>query len=123
MGTHPDRGRGEGMTGFESPGSTARNGYAPGASCPRRRGRETIDPVYPGQPPPNPYGIQHAYPAQPTYLQCRMCGYVGQPTMVERVSVAGWIVFSFLLLLCLPLFWIGLLIKDRRSLCPRCGSG
>lgn len=87
------------------------------------RARGDAGPVYQGYPPPNPYGIQPSYPQQPTYLTCRQCGYVGQPTMVERISVAGWIVFSLLLLFCLPLFWIGLLIKDRRSLCPRCGSG
>lgn len=94
-----------------------------GAACAPRARRGTLIPVYQGYPPPNPYGIQPAYPQQPTYLTCRQCGYVGQPTMVERISVAGWIVFSLLLLLCLPLFWIGLLIKERRSLCPRCGSG
>lgn len=64
-----------------------------------------------------PYAMQG-----PTYAQCNRCGYVGTPTVVEQISVAGWIVFTVLLFLCLPLFWIGLLIKDRKVLCPNCGT-
>lgn len=74
--------------------------------------------MYPyGQYPQQGYAMQ---PAQPAF-QCRSCGYQGYAMIVQRVSVAGWIVFSVLLLfLCLPLFWIGLLMKDNKSQCPNC---
>lgn len=40
--------------------------------------------------------------------------------IVRKVSAAGWVVFALLLLFCLPLFWIGLLIRDNRTQCPNC---
>lgn len=44
------------------------------------------------------------------------------PAQISRISVAGWLCFWMLLLfLCLPLCWVGLLMKERRSVCVRCG--
>lgn len=71
--------------------------------------------MYYGQGPQYPY-----QPPAPMGLQCPKCGFVGQPFVTQRVSVVGWIVFSILLLCCLPLFWIGLLMKDTVAICPRC---
>jgi hypothetical protein len=38
----------------------------------------------------------------------------------RRVSTAGWIVFSVLLVFTLIFFWIGLLMKEDVSVCPVC---
>lgn len=59
-------------------------------------------------------------PLPPGMLQCRFCGFVGHPHVTTKVSVVGWIVFTVLLIFCLPLFWIGLLIKNTKSTCPSC---
>ena len=40
--------------------------------------------------------------------------------IVEKISTGGWVVMVALLFLCLPLSWIGLLMKERRSQCPNC---
>jgi hypothetical protein len=32
----------------------------------------------------------------------------------------GWIVFCALLIFCLPLFWVGLLMKEEQRVCPMC---
>jgi hypothetical protein len=48
------------------------------------------------------------------------CGYTGQAMIVQKISTAGWITFATLMLVCLPLFWIGLLIKEPRCQCPNC---
>lgn len=64
----------------------------------------------------NPYGMQ----APPPPFYCRACAYQGHAMIVQKVSAAGWVVFALLLLFCLPLFWIGLLIKDNRTQCPNC---
>ena len=53
-------------------------------------------------------------------LMCPRCGFVGQPFVTQRISVAGWIVFTLLLFVCLPFFWVGLLMKETVSKCPRC---
>jgi hypothetical protein len=38
----------------------------------------------------------------------------------KRISTQGWIVFCALLVFCLPLFWIGLLMKEELRVCPMC---
>jgi ribosomal protein L37E len=58
---------------------------------------------------------------QPPIWQCRACGFQGQAMVREKVSVAGWVVFGLLLLVCLPLCFLGLFMKDKTAVCPRCG--
>jgi hypothetical protein len=53
-------------------------------------------------------------------FHCKACGYAGHAMIIRKISAAGWVVFAVLLLLCLPLFWIGLLIRENRSQCPNC---
>jgi hypothetical protein len=53
-------------------------------------------------------------------FQCKACGCAGNAKIVSKISTAGWVVFALLLLVCLPLFWIGLLMKERRTECPAC---
>jgi hypothetical protein len=91
-------------------------------------------------PPPNPFAVPGVVPAAPYGMpyappsmalipvapmglvpfRCPTCSYLGQPLVVRRISQAGWVTFGVLLVLCPPLFWIGLLIKEPRSQCPKC---
>lgn len=70
------------------------------------------------QHPPNGYGAQ-PYPTSPVWV-CPFCHRPGQLVFVSKVSTAGWITFILLLLFCFPLCFLGLLMKDSRSLCPNC---
>jgi ribosomal protein S27E len=55
-------------------------------------------------------------------FRCPFCNTSELPLWREKISTAGWITFVLLLLVfCWPLCWIGLLMKDRRSVCARCG--
>jgi hypothetical protein len=51
---------------------------------------------------------------------CRVCGFHGHAMVVSKISTGGWITFGVLLFVFLPLFWIGLLIKENKTQCPRC---
>jgi hypothetical protein len=42
--------------------------------------------------------------------------------MDRRVSTAGWIVFSVLLVTTVIFFWVGLLMKEDVAICPMCRS-
>ena len=42
------------------------------------------------------------------------------PVTERRVSTAGWIVFSALLVFTVIFFWIGLLMKENVAVCPVC---
>ena len=70
--------------------------------------------------PPQPYAIVQSSPMGMVPWRCMSCGYTGQAMMVQKISQAGWITFAVLLATCLPLFWIGLLIKEPRCQCPNC---
>lgn len=67
---------------------------------------------------PPPYG----YPTAPPAWQCPFCHAHAPPVEREKISTAGWVLFGVLLLLCLPLFWIGLLLKERWRVCGCCGQ-
>ncbi len=54
--------------------------------------------------------------------RCPRCGTSFHPVIDRRVSTAGWIVFSVLLVTTLIFFWIGLLIKEDAAICPVCRS-
>jgi len=71
----------------------------------------------------------HAGPlaARPNYAvdgnyHCPRCGSSYLPVFDRRVSTAGWIVFSVLLVTTLIFFWIGLLLKEDVAICPVCRS-
>lgn len=61
---------------------------------------------------------------KPPYLsqsyRCPRCGTNHLPQVTKKVSTAGWVVFAVLLVFFLPLFWIGLLIKEEVRTCPVC---
>ncbi|MGH9948277.1 MAG: LITAF-like zinc ribbon domain-containing protein [Pyrinomonadaceae bacterium] len=52
--------------------------------------------------------------------RCPHCGTNFLPVMDRRISSAGWITFSLLLVFTLVFFWIGLLMKEDVPICPIC---
>lgn len=52
--------------------------------------------------------------------RCPACQSTYPPVAEKRISTEGWIVFCALLIFCLPLFWIGLLMKEEIRVCPMC---
>jgi hypothetical protein len=53
-------------------------------------------------------------------FRCPFCQTTAPPIVARRISTAGWIVFAALLIFCLPLFFIGLLIKEEYRMCSWC---
>jgi DNA-directed RNA polymerase subunit RPC12/RpoP len=54
-------------------------------------------------------------------FRCPYCGTDEPPIRRSRVSTGGWIVFVALLFVCLPLFWVGLLMTEEYTVCYDCG--
>ena len=85
------------------------------------------DAFIPDAPPVTPVGSypQPAqYASQPNSnvgFHCPYCNSSMPPMVQSQISSAGWAVFVILLLFCLPLFWIGLLIKEEYRVCSSCG--
>jgi RNA polymerase subunit RPABC4/transcription elongation factor Spt4 len=52
--------------------------------------------------------------------RCPNCQSTYPPVAEKRISTEGWIVFCALLIFCLPLFWVGLLMKEEIRVCPMC---
>lgn len=52
--------------------------------------------------------------------RCPRCASQLTPKVEKRISSAGWIVFTILLITVFPLFWIGFLIKEEVRVCPVC---
>jgi RNA polymerase subunit RPABC4/transcription elongation factor Spt4 len=52
--------------------------------------------------------------------RCPNCQSAYPPVAEKRISTEGWVVFAALLIFCLPLFWIGLLMKEELRICPMC---
>src|SRR5687768_2905716 len=52
--------------------------------------------------------------------RCPTCGTNYLPLVERRVSPAGWITFSLLLVFTLIFFWVGLLMKEDVAICPVC---
>ena len=77
----------------------------------------------PGSQPSFPTGATLAYNA-PRFMganyRCPNCGTTTLPITERRISTAGWIVFSLLLVFTIIFFWIGLLMKQEVSICPVC---
>ncbi len=67
---------------------------------------------------------QHPVYQQPNHLaqhyRCPRCSSQLFPHYERKISTAGWIVFTVLLVTFFPLFWIGLLIKEDVRICPVC---
>jgi ribosomal protein L40E len=54
------------------------------------------------------------------HFRCPHCQTTVPPIIAHRISAAGWIVFACLLVFCLPLFFIGLLMKEEYRMCSWC---
>lgn len=54
--------------------------------------------------------------------RCPRCGSSYHPVIERRISTAGWITFSVLLVFTIVFFWIGLLLKEDVAVCPACRS-
>ena len=54
--------------------------------------------------------------------RCPRCGTNAPPMIERKVSTAGWIVFSILLVFTWIFFWIGLLMKENVRICPVCNA-
>ena len=52
--------------------------------------------------------------------RCPHCGTNYLPLIERRISPAGWITFSLLLVFTLIFFWVGLLMKENVAICPVC---
>lgn len=52
--------------------------------------------------------------------RCPNCGTNYLPIVESRISTAGWITFSLLLVFTFIFFWVGLLMKENVSVCPVC---
>jgi RNA polymerase subunit RPABC4/transcription elongation factor Spt4 len=61
------------------------------------------------------------YAVDPNY-HCPICGTSYLPVIDRRISTAGWVVFSCLLVFTIVFFWIGLLMKEDVAVCPVCRS-
>jgi RNA polymerase subunit RPABC4/transcription elongation factor Spt4 len=62
----------------------------------------------------------YQYQALDGSYRCPRCGTSFLPVRERRVSTAGCIVFSVLLVFTLVFFWIGLLMKEDVAVCPVC---
>jgi hypothetical protein len=83
-------------------------------------GNYGYDPYGP-PPPPQMQMMAPVPPAQMGYgYACPFCMYQGPAMTKQRISTAGWIVFAVMIIVCLPLFWIGLLMKETVPSCPQC---
>lgn len=73
------------------------------------------------QMPPGPQGLMVGTPQDLTgNYRCPNCGTHYLPVIERRVSTAGWITFSLLLVFTVIFFWIGLLMREDVSVCPVC---
>jgi hypothetical protein len=52
--------------------------------------------------------------------RCPYCHSNAMPFRVEKITEAGWVMFAVMLVFCLPLFWIGLLMKESQQFCSAC---
>lgn len=55
-------------------------------------------------------------------FRCPNCMSNLMPRLEKRISTAGWVTFSLLLVFFFPLFWIGLLIKEEVPVCQSCNT-
>ena len=97
-----------------------------GHSRPQSAGSQVRDYAPPASTPPGasytPQSLESYSPpgvAAGGY-RCPNCQSTYPPVAEKRISTEGWIVFCALLIFCLPLFWIGLLMKEELRVCPMC---
>jgi len=55
-------------------------------------------------------------------FRCPSCGSPEPAVRQSQVSTTGWVVFAVLLVLCFPLCFLGLLIREEYLQCGTCGT-
>jgi hypothetical protein len=80
-----------------------------------------VPPQFAAYQPPAP--LTAPAPGQYVAFKCPYCQSPAPPVQKQKISTAGWILFVVLLLLCFPLCWIGLLMKEDYRSCSFCGLG
>ncbi|HMF57575.1 MAG TPA: LITAF-like zinc ribbon domain-containing protein [Pyrinomonadaceae bacterium] len=73
------------------------------------------------QPPPAYIVPAPFVPLVSTGFRCPYCQSTYPPRLVQKVSGAGWVIFALFILFCIPLCWIGLLMKEDYKVCSSCG--
>ena len=106
-----------------------------GALLPGRQAISRVDRIIDVPPPrapapsrpPAPPRWTHPAPITPVILvpqavafSCPYCNSPYPPLTLQRITTGGWVVFVILLLFCLPLCWLGLLIKEDYRVCSSC---
>lgn len=106
-----------------------------GALLPGRESTSRVDRIInvtppsalvPSRPPATPVWPQAApitpviLVPQPVAFSCPFCRTPYPPLNMQRISTSGWVVFVILLLFCIPLCWLGLLIKEDYRICASC---
>ena len=91
--------------------------------CPKCRAQFTVPARAPvAVPVRTPVAVLVQRPPRRSRFHCPFCGCNDPPVVRRKVSTAGWVMFVVLLcFLCLPLFWIGLLMKEEYRICADCG--
>jgi hypothetical protein len=102
-----------------TPGAYADPAPPPGSYVPPHSWQSGALPQHQSQPPQAPQP-QHAPHFAAARFRCPYCGTDAPPLVSQRISTAGWIVFAALLVFCLPLFFIGLLMKEEYRQCSFC---
>ena len=64
--------------------------------------------------------LPQAQPPTAQRFRCPHCQTSELPVVARRISTAGWVVFFALLVMCFPLCFIGLFIKDEYRQCSWC---
>jgi hypothetical protein len=91
-------------------------GYAP----PPPQSDFTGMPLWATDPPPAPV-LPLAQPNRaPAHFRCPHCQSTAPPIVAKRIGTAGWVVFFALLIMCFPLCFIGLFIKEEYRMCSWC---
>jgi hypothetical protein len=62
----------------------------------------------------------YRYSALDQNYRCPQCGTSYLPVIEKRISSAGWVTFSLLLVFTVIFFWVGLLMKEDVAVCPVC---
>jgi len=77
-------------------------------------------PLWATDPPPAPVVQPFAQPHATAHYRCPHCQATAPPIVGKRIGTAGWVVFFALLIICFPLCFIGLFIKEEYRMCSWC---
>jgi LITAF-like zinc ribbon protein len=79
-----------------------------------------VPPVFNPYQPPAPMARSPHNQFGAVGFKCPYCQTQSPPVLERKITTGGWILFAVLLLLCFPLCWMGLLIKEDQRVCSFC---